>query len=110
MCLAFSWKNNRVQTNEVSVLNYLQYLKRLGKSYSAINTHKSMLIQTLKLLKHSLCDNPFYIPRFMKGLFNTRPPTPRYPSCWDMSVVLEYLKTLFHLESMDLNCCYCVGV
>ena len=58
------------------MLNYLQYLKRLGKSYSVINTHKSILIQTLKLLKNSWCDNPFYISRFMKGLLNIQPPTP----------------------------------
>ena len=87
----------------MSVLNFLQYLRTLGKSYSVINTNKSMLMQTLKLMGNHWCDSPRFIPRFMKGLFNSIPAVPRYVQSWDVSYVVEYLKTLFPLESLDLK-------
>lgn len=87
----------------MSVLNYLECLKRLGKSFSVVSTHKSMLLQTLKLLGNAWCDNPVYVSRFMKGLFNSIPPKPRYSSCWDVSVVVEYLRTLYPLLTLDLK-------
>ena len=49
------------------------------------------------------CDSPRFIPRFMKGLFNSIPPVPRYVWSWAVSYVVEYLKTLFPLESLDLK-------
>ena len=35
-----------------------------------------------------------FISRLMKGIFNLRPPCPRYVQTWDVSVVLCYLKFL----------------
>lgn len=75
----------------------------MGKSYSVINTNKSVLLQTLKLLGNSWCENSVYISRFMKGLYNSNPPAPRYVHSWDVSVVIQYLRTLFPLESLDLK-------
>ena len=69
-------KRDPVQASEVTVLSYLSSLLEQGKSYSVINTHKSMIIQTLKLLGNVWCDCPSYITRFMKGLFNKMPPVP----------------------------------
>ena len=34
------------------------------------------------------------VSRYMMGLFNSRPPLPRYTSTWDVDVVLKYLSTL----------------
>ena len=87
----------------MSVLNYLHFLKTLGKSYSVLNTHRSMLLQTLKLLGNSWCDNTVLIPRFMKGLYNEIPPLPRYNFSWDVSVLINYLKSIFPLENLDLK-------
>lgn len=74
-----------------------------GKTYSVINTHKSMLLQTLKLLGNSWCENPHYVSRFMKGLFNRIPPVPRYNFTWDVSSVLQFLRTLFPLGDLSLK-------
>ena len=35
-----------------------------------------------------------FISRLIKGIFNLRPPYPRYVQMWDVSVVLHYLKFL----------------
>lgn len=87
----------------MTVLSYLQFLLNEGKSYSVINTHKSMLLQTLKLLNNSWCENPLYISRFMKGLFNKIPPCPRYKFSWDVSIVLQFLRKLFPLHDLTLK-------
>ena len=36
------------------------------------------------------CDSPRFIPRFMKSLFNSIPPVPRYVWSWAVSYVVEY--------------------
>ena len=97
------WKHNPVRTSEVIVPIYLQNLIRQGKSYSVINTHKSMLLQTLRLLNNKWCDNPLFISRFMKGYFNQRPPCPRYNFTWRVSKVLDYLRTMFPLCNLSLK-------
>lgn len=74
-----------------------------GKSFSVINTHKSMLIQTLKLLNNSWCENPIYLARFMKGLFNKNPPVPKYKFTWDVSVVINFLRKLYPLKDLTIK-------
>lgn len=39
----------------------------------------------------------------MKGLFYWIPPKPKYVFTWDVSVVLNYLSTLFPLETLSLR-------
>lgn len=74
------------------------------KSYSVVNTHKAMLLQTLNLFDNEWCANPRFISRFMKGLFNKLLPKPRYSGfIWDVSVVLKYLSTLFPLDKLSLK-------
>ena len=66
------------------IVNYLSYLFDTGVSYSVINTHKSMIVQTLSLLGSSdLVQNPV-LSRFMKGIFHMKPPKPRYTFTWDV--------------------------
>ena len=40
---------------------------------------------------------------FMRGAFNKNPPTPKYKFIWDVAVVLEYLESKGHYESMLLK-------
>lgn len=96
-------KRNPVCTSEVTVLSYFHFLLKQGKSYSVLNTHKSMLLQTLKLLGNFWCNNPQYVSRFMKGVFNKLPPVPRYTFTWDVSSVLQFLRTLFPLGDLSLK-------
>ena len=96
-------KRNLVQSSEVTVLSYLNYLQKRGKSYSVINTHKSMIIQTSKLLGNEWCVSPSYISRFMKGLFNKIPPVPRYCSMWNVDHVIQFLRTLYPLENLSIK-------
>jgi len=42
------------------------------------------------------------VSRFMKGLFNCRPPLPRCTSTWDVDIVLKYLSSLPENEALQL--------
>ena len=43
------------------------------------------------------------VSRFMKGVFQTKPPCPRYLATWGVSVVLSYLRTLSPKEDLSLK-------
>ena len=43
------------------------------------------------------------VVRFLKGVFNLRPPVPRYKEVWDVSIVLRFLKTLSPVSSLSLK-------
>ena len=44
-----------------------------------------------------------FISRLMKGIFNLRPPFPRYVQTWDVSVVLHYLKFLLPAPLLSIK-------
>ena len=43
------------------------------------------------------------VSRFMKGIFNLRPPCPCYNSSWDVSVVLDFISAQGENESLSLK-------
>ena len=76
------------------ISDYLVDLLYKGLEYRTINSHRSAISVT-HLPVDGICvgSHPF-ISRLMKGIFNLRPPCPRYVQTWDVSVVLCYLKFL----------------
>ena len=66
-----------------------------GESYSAINTARSALSAIL-CNEYGLTIGKFpAIKRFLKGVFELRPPKPKYSYIWDVNIVLSYLRN-FH--------------
>ena len=43
------------------------------------------------------------VTRFMRGVFNSRPPQPRYTTTWDVTDVLNYLRTLIPNDKISLE-------
>ena len=43
------------------------------------------------------------VTRFLKGVFNSRPPALRYSSTWDVNIVLSYLRSLPDNTSLPLT-------
>ena len=68
-----------------------------------LNTHKSMLLQTLCILGNEWCKSPVLISRFMRGIFIIKPALPRYKFIWDVGTVLKLLKSWFPLNSLCLK-------
>ena len=74
-----------------------------GIGYSAINTARSAL-STIISLENALKfgEHPLVI-RYMKGIFEIRPALPKYSEIWDVTVVLNYLKTFEKVSELPLK-------
>lgn len=89
-----------------SIGNVIDFLTGLfteqNLSYSSLNTARSALSTTVLVDNIPVGRHPMVV-RFMRGVFNLRPSMTRYKVTWDVSVVLEYLCTLFPLSSLTLK-------
>ena len=74
-----------------------------NKSYSVLNTHKSMLLQTLAFFGNSWCESCNLIKRYLKEVCKSKPPVPRYKFMWDVSNVLRFLKIFYPLNKLSLK-------
>jgi integrase len=89
------------------VLEFLYSLYEHELSYSTINTARSAL--TSYLMNTNLRDTPYtvsthpFINRFMKGVFNSRKPTPKYSETWDVNIVLGFIKKWYPLNTLSLK-------
>ena len=90
-------------TKITDVLKFLADLAQSGLGYSAINTARGALTALLTISRQETVGNHPLVVRFMKGLFETCPPKPRYTSTWDVGVVLNYLKTLSPVKRLSLK-------
>lgn len=72
-----------------------------GKSYSSINTLRSSLSSILNTIDgFAVRKHPTVI---LKGVYNSKPPVPKYCITWDVSIVLSYIKTLPCNEDLTLK-------
>ena len=88
-----------------SVADVIQFLTTLFEknlSYSSLNTARSALSTIITVDGMSIGNHPLVV-RFLKGVFNLRPPVPRYKEVWDVSIVLRFLKTLSPVSSLSLK-------
>ena len=71
--------------SEADLVTFLQYFQNLNKSYRVIATHKAAILETLKSINQRFNIHFHVIARFMKGLYVSKPPIPRYQVTWDVS-------------------------
>ena len=97
------WNINPMQPTFNQLINYLSELAENNYSYNTINAYKAAITQTLSVSGNfSFHQNPLMV-RFMKGAFFNNRPKPKYTSTWDVSLVFNYLKSLYPLEKLDLK-------
>lgn len=80
-------------------MEFLTEIHKTGCSYSKVNTFKSALAFVL----HFKEEDSLLIQKFLKGVYNRRPPGPKYNTTWDPDPVLQHLATLYPLESLTLR-------
>lgn len=68
-------------------------------SYSTINSYRS----ALNLITNLNEKEQKILGRFLKGVFNIKPPKPRYTEIWDPTIVLEYLQKQSPIEDLTLE-------
>ena len=108
-------KNKKESHLQASVNFVLEFLSDLfyvgGFGYNAINSARSALASFLVLndSTHTVGSHPM-IARFMKGVFQLRPPRPRYSDIWDVNIVFKHLRKLspantLHLKDLTKKLC-----
>ncbi|XP_057290276.1 uncharacterized protein LOC130612963 [Hydractinia symbiolongicarpus] len=92
--------------NVKDVLIHLTELFKGGSGYSVLCTTRSAIASVVSISGYSsLLEHPL-ISRFIKGVFNIKPSTPKYSLIWDTNVLLTYLKSLSpnkDLSFKDIN-------
>ena len=73
-----------------------------GLTYSSLNTARSALSTVILLPNGNTFENHPLVTRLMKGVFESRPTLPRYNSIWNLSTVLDFIKTLGPNEELGL--------
>ncbi|XP_043474308.1 uncharacterized protein LOC122506278 [Leptopilina heterotoma] len=94
-----NYNQNPFEYNLERVSDYLIELSEKDLSFSSVNTHKS----ALSFLFSFNPEDDKILKRILKGVYNKKPPTPKYESTWDPSPVLDYLKKLHPLSSLNLT-------
>ena len=94
-----------VQPTIGAAVEFLTMLYEYGLSYSSINTARCALSAILDISGSnsvSFGEHPD-VKRFMKGIFQIRPPLPRYNKTWDVSLVLQYFESMEDTEELTLK-------
>ena len=84
------------------ILEFLLEEFNSGKQYRTLNTARSAISMTHSEVDGVRVGQHEIVSHFMKGLFNSRPPLPRYTSTWDVDIVLKYLSALPEDELLQL--------
>ena len=74
-----------------------------GKEYRTINVYRSAISMTLPKINGVNVGQHPLVCQVMKGIFQKKPPLPRYSASWDVSKALIYIKSLGSNESMSLK-------
>ena len=85
------------------VLEFLYDQFELGKQYRTINSLRSAISMTHHEVDGVRVGQHPIVSRFLKGIFNSRPPAPRYSVTWDVDVVLQYLRGLPQNEDLSFQ-------
>ena len=89
-------------SNPQEIIEFLTVLfENIG--YSALSTAKAALGTFVTLQNGQTLSQNQLISKFMKGVFNKKPPTPRYSSTWDVKIVLDFLRSLSPLKKLTLR-------
>ena len=84
-------------------LQFLMSLYNQGLTYSTINTARSALSLILNIEgPHPFGSHPL-VSRFLKGIYETRKPQPKYKTILDVAIELKHLKTREPLEELSLK-------
>ena len=76
------------------VLDYLAHLFDQGYRYNYIAAHRSAISAYHEPIKGILVGKHTRVSSLLTGIFNERPPLPRYSFVWDVEIALKFIKTL----------------
>lgn len=83
--------------------NFLTTEFQEGKAYSTINGYRSAISARHPLVEGKPVGQHPDITKLMMGVFNKRPPVPRYSDTWAVDRVLEAIKSLGDNKDIDIK-------
>ena len=90
------WCNEReVDPVSCEIQTFLDFLADIygqGLQYRTINAIRSAVSTTHNTIENTPIGHHLLVSRLMKGIYNSRPPEPRYSNTWDVTTVLTWLK------------------
>ena len=103
----FSRQTNSLSSSVPLVLEFLHHLYTQGYSYSSLNTARwALSALCLSSQAHSESDaigkHPL-VCRYIKGVFQEKPPTPKFSKIWPVDPVLQALEQANPLEELHLR-------
>ena len=85
------------------VVNFLAHLFKEGYQYRSLNAYRLAISSVHeKADGYEVGQHPL-VSRLLKGVFNQRPPKPRYEVTWDVTKVLNYIDSLGESDSLSLQ-------
>lgn len=96
-------KINHIQPSLVPVLDFLTALHQQGLTYNAIDTARSALSSSVTLEDGTCVGKHPLVSRLRKGIFQEKPPRPKYTEIWDALIVLIYLQSLSPVDTLSLK-------
>ena len=94
---------NPISADIATALGFLADQFDKGKQYRSINCYRSAISSThLPVQGFPLGQHPL-VCRLLKGVFNSRPPQPRYKQTWEVAQVLKFLKEQGPNEKLSLK-------
>ena len=85
-----------------NILEFLADQFDLGLQYRSLNTLRSAISNSHSQIDCVNVGSHPIVSRLLKGMFNARPPAPRYSGSWDVAIVVEYLRSC-PSESLDFG-------
>ena len=85
------------------VANFLVTLFGEGYQYNSVNAYRSAISSVHEKVDNMDVGQHPTVVRLMKGVYNDRPPLPRYSSTWNVQTVLNFIETLGDLENLLLK-------
>ena len=92
----------KINHNQPTVEQALDFFTQ-GLTYSAINTACSALSSYITLEDGTSLGQHPLVSCLLRGIFQRKPPSPRYSETWDVSVVLYYLQGLSPVKLKELT-------
>ena len=86
-----------------SILSFLADQYKEGRAYRSLNCYRSALSSAHFPIKGFAVGKHPLVCRLLKGVFNLRPPLPRYEHVWEVSQVTSFLDNLEENEQLSLK-------
>ena len=85
------------------VVNFLAGLYSEGYQYQSLNAYRSAISSTHQYVDGVSVGNHPTVTRLLQGVFNSRPPQPRYAAFWDVGVIIQHIKGLGANKDLTLK-------